>query len=108
VIFAAGVVEEVGREVFVAVGVVEDAVALDAARIDAQLVSRLAVVARVDQHGDVVVGADDRVAVDVGRADLLGLGIVGLDADVEVLRRRSSARPSSSPSPGMLSPGEVS
>ena len=82
-----GVVEEVGREVLVAVGVVEEAVGLDAARIDAQLDGGAPVVARVEEDGDVVVGADDVVALDERRADLLRIGIVGSGC-----RCRSSGR----------------
>src|SRR4029079_14904979 len=56
-----GVVEVVGREVLVAVGVVVVGVGLVAARVDAQLDGGAAIVAGVEEDGDVVVGADDRV-----------------------------------------------
>ena len=79
------VVEKIGREVFVVVRVVVDAVALNAARIDAQLHRRLLVVARIEQHGDIVIGANDRVALDVRRADFLRMRIVATNADVEIL-----------------------
>ncbi len=80
-----GVVEEVRREVLVAGAVVEERVGLVAAGVDAQLDRRAAIVPGIEKHGDVVVGADDLVPLDEGGADLLRLGIEGVDADVEGL-----------------------
>ncbi len=80
-----GVIEEIGREVFVAVGVVEDSVALDAARTDAELQGRSFVISRVEKDGDVVVRAEDVVALDVRGADLLRLRVIASNADVEIL-----------------------
>jgi hypothetical protein len=80
-----GVVEEVGGEILVAAAVVVDRVGLVAAGVDAQLDRRAAVVPGVEEDGDVVVGADDLVALDEGRADLPGLGIESVDTDVEVV-----------------------
>ena len=93
-----GVIEKIGRLVLVARGVVEEVVPLDAARVDPDLHRRALVVARIEEDGDVVVGADHVVALDVGGADLRRLGVVGLDADVQVaivvgeIRRRLHLR----------------
>jgi hypothetical protein len=46
---------------------------------------RAAVVKTVDQDGDVVVGAQGRVASQLGRADLLWIPVEGVDRDVECI-----------------------
>ena len=79
-----GVIEEIWREVFVAVRVVEESVTLDAARIHAQLQAHAFVIPRVEKDGDVVVGADDLIAFDVWGADLARIRILAADSNVEV------------------------
>ena len=79
-----GVVEDVGREVLVLRGVVEDGVALLAARAHAELEGGEALAAGVEQDGHVVVGAHDLVALHEGRADTRGVRVLAAQADVEV------------------------
>ena len=83
--FRRRVVEKVGRKIFVAVPIVKNGVALNAARIHAQLHRSALVVARVDKDSDVVVRADDVVPLDIGRANLARIGVFAAHADVEIV-----------------------
>jgi hypothetical protein len=82
-----GVVEIVGRKVFVPVGIVVVGVSLDAPGIDAEFDRGPAIVPRVQEDRHVVVGADDVVAVDVRSPDLFRMRIAAVDADVRSGRR---------------------
>src|SRR3984893_14437270 len=80
-----GVVEEVGGEILVRVRLVPDRVALDAARIYAELDCRTAIVAGVQEDRHVVVGSDHLIAVHERRPDPVRPRVVAADPDVERL-----------------------